>query len=125
MKNGNLLICMVALCMLLHSCLPEFSCDEWANDFRDSKEFNMILTKKKNHMSRDVSLYGVDPKTKKDVDFVDGSGWIQLNLDSFKIGDTITKKIGKYTIVIKRRGSIKLLRFECGGKIYRDSTLTK
>ncbi|MGZ3872272.1 MAG: hypothetical protein ACXVJD_05110 [Mucilaginibacter sp.] len=97
----------------------KFTCDKWANDFRDNNGFNLVLTKKTNNNSRNAYLDGVDLTNKETTEFHDGSGWIAHNFDKFNIGDTLTKKIGKYTIVIKRKGKTILIPFECD-KIYRD-----
>lgn len=102
------------------SCLPEFSCDEWANDFRDNAKFNLVLTGKENNYSRDAYFYGVDLYNKESTKFYDGGGWIAYNFAKFKIGDTLIKNSGKYTIIIKRKGTTILVPFKCSGKVYID-----
>jgi hypothetical protein len=97
----------------------KFSCDEWANSFKDKKGFNLVLTKKKNNYSRDAYFYGIDLSTKEPIEFYDGSGWIAQNFDKFNVGDTLIKNIGKYTITIKRKGKIIQVPFICD-KTYAD-----
>lgn len=104
----------------LTSCLPEFSCDEWADSFKEDKMFHLVLDKKETNTGRDVYFYGIDLSTKNYIEFYDGSGWIAGNFDKFNIGDTLIKNKGKYTIIIKRKGKVILIPFECNDKIYSD-----
>jgi hypothetical protein len=98
----------------------KFSCDEWANDFRDNANFHLILTKKEtNNYSRGAYFYGIDLKNKQPTMYYDRSAWMAHNLDKFKIGDTLLKDVGRYGITIKRKGKIILIPFECG-KVYVD-----
>jgi hypothetical protein len=111
---------ILLIVVVMPSCVPTFTCDNWANGFRDGDEFHLILAKKENGNSRDSYFYGTDLKYKGPTRYIDGGGWIERNFDKFKIGDTLIKDIGKYTIVIKRKGKTILLPFECNGKIYKD-----
>lgn len=113
-------IFVVILYFICNAGSNNFSCDEWANSIRDEEEFNLVLTKKTNNNSRNAYLDGVDLTNKETTEFHDGSGWIAHNFDKFKIGDTLTKKIGEYTIVIKREGKIIPIPFRCDNKIYED-----
>jgi hypothetical protein len=116
---GSLLIIIIFL-YLASSNSNKFSCDVWANDFRDNAKFHLVLAEKENHESRDAYFYGTELHTKDRVRFYDGGGWIAGNFDKFRIGDTLIKDAGKYTIIIKRKGKTVLIPFECNGKIYDD-----
>jgi hypothetical protein len=105
----------LAFILILASCLPDYSCDEAAKSFKDDYQFHLVLKEKENHMSNDSYFYGVDLETKENTRFYDGSGWIALNFDKFKIGDTLIKDIGKYTITIKRTGKTILIPYVCDG----------
>jgi hypothetical protein len=110
----------LAIFLFLSACKSEFTCDEWANSFRDDKKFNLVLTKKENNYSRDSYFYGIDLNSNETTEFYDGSGWIAHSFDKFKIGDTLIKRPGRYTIIIKRKGKTVSVPFECSGKIYID-----
>ena len=97
-----------------------FSCDKWAAEIKNSKEFALVLKKKENHESRDVYFYGVDLNDGTPTEYVDGSGWLSENFNKFLTGDTIIKKRGKYAILIKRKGTKILIPFICNQKVYND-----
>lgn len=112
-------ILIIIVLLIYHSSSNTFTCDKWANDFRDDAQFNLVLTKKENSHSRDAYFYGIDVASKKNTEYYDGGGWIAQNFSKFEIGDTLTKERGKYTIIIKRAGKILLIPFECD-KVYSD-----
>lgn len=111
---------IVVVYFIYYASTDNFTCDGWANDFRDSKEFHLILIKKENNQSRDAYFYGIDLKNKENTKFHDGGGWIARNFEKFNIGDTLLKDVGKYSIIIKREGKTILIPFKCGEKIYID-----
>lgn len=97
----------------------KFSCDAWANDFMKVEKFSLILTEKKAQASPDVYLTGIDVINKAKIEYHDSSGWIARNIDKFNIGDTLTKDIGKYAILIKRKNQIISIPCDCDGKTYK------
>ncbi len=104
------------------ACIPKFSCDKLAEDFKNNKTFNLVLHKKyNNYNSRDAYLYGSDIQTGYDTEFYDGTGYIAHNLDKFIVCDTLIKKAGQYSIIIKRGSKTILLPFSCVDKVYKDS----
>jgi len=112
-------ILLIIVYFIYDSSTNKFTCDGWAKDFRDNKKFNLVLTHKVNNYSRNAYLYGKDLTNEESTEFYDGGGWIAQNFNKFKIGDTLIKKLGKYTIMIKRKGETILIPFECD-KIYQD-----
>jgi hypothetical protein len=114
------LLIIIILFFIYESGSHKFSCDEWANDFRDNVQFNMLLTKKSNSYSRGTYFYGIDVENKEPTEFQDGGGWTEDIFDRLVIGDTILKIKGKYTLIIKSRGKKFEIPFKCGGKIYAD-----
>ena len=59
---------------------PNFNCDNWANDFKNNFNSNIILTKKTNESGL-TTLSGIDLKTKTMVNCEDGSKWINDNFE--------------------------------------------
>jgi len=95
--------------------------DEAANDFKDHVKLNLVLKKIANPGNdRGVYFYGTDLSDGESTEFSDEGGWIALNLDKFKIGDTLIKPIGKYNIFIKRKGKRFSIPFILDGKCYID-----
>ncbi len=129
--------CLFSITFFLASCEHDASCDKIAKDFKDNAQFHLVLTEKENHHSRDAFFYGIDLKTKKEnTKFYDGSGWIAQNFDKFKVGDTLIKDAGKYTIIIKRGKKAILIPYVCQKyisdydrreirKVYYDTVLKK
>jgi hypothetical protein len=112
--------CKMLAYFLYDSNHNKFTCNKWANDFRNDVKVNLILKKKINNSdSRNVYLYGYNMETKHSTVFFDGGGWMSRNLDKFHIGDTIIKQKGKYTIYIKRKDQVISIPFKCD-KIYFD-----
>ncbi len=97
---------------------PKFSCDNFADDFKENFSGNLILMSKK-FGGGIATLSGIDLSTKNKVNNEDYTKWLIDNFDKFKIGDTIIKKKGKYTIIIKRKGQMVEIPFECD-KVYKD-----
>jgi hypothetical protein len=112
--------CILVVVAVIPGCVPAFTCDNWANGFRDTDEFHLVLTKKEIDDGRNVYFYGIGLKYGQPIKYHDDDSWIAHNFDKFTIGDTLIKDIGKYTIIIKRKGKTILLPFECNGKIYQD-----
>jgi ribosomal protein L36 len=94
----------------------QFTCDGWANNFRDSFNCNIVLTQK-SFGSGIATLKGIDLVTKKEVTTEEGTKWLIDNFDTLKIGDTIIKKRGKYTILIKRKGRVFVIPMTCNEKV--------
>jgi len=113
-------VLLVIVFVIYDASSNKFTCDGWANDFKEHQSFNLVLSKKENNYSRDAYLYGIDLKNKQPTEFYDGGGWIARNFDIFKIGDSLIKDKGKYTIIIKRKGKTILVPFKCGSNIYVD-----
>jgi hypothetical protein len=126
----------MGLMLIFTSCLPNNSGDEIAKSFRDDKSFHLVLVKKEEKSDeREAYFYGIDLETKTNTEFYDGSGWMAENFDKFKIGDTLIKDKGKYSITIKRAGKTILIPYIFDGyskwndhelihKVYYD-TLSK
>jgi hypothetical protein len=119
--NCSLVIGVIAF---LLSC-SYTSCDELAANFKNEEQFHMVLIKKENNNSRNTYLYGIDLNTKEKVTYLDGSGWLEDNFEKFKIGDTLIKDLGKYSIVIKRNGKTILIPCVCDryGKFIGDTNV--
>lgn len=98
---------------------PKFSCDNWAKGFEKNFSCNIILTKKSNNHGIGV-LTGINIRTRATDNCIDASTWIIDNLDKFKIGDTIIKNRGDYTIAIRRKNASLKIFLKCGDKIYKD-----
>jgi hypothetical protein len=123
-RNGMYLLIVGVIAFLIYFIFgignKPFSCDVWAENVKNNKEFHLILTGKYNHnQSRDSYLYGIDLKTNQKTEYYDGSGWITRNLEKFYIGDTLVKAKGKYSIIIKRKSKTITVPFECD-RIYND-----
>ena len=96
----------------------QFTCDKWANNFKNKEQFHLILTSK-NTNNKIGYLKGLDIVSKQYTEYEDGGGWIAQNIDTFKIGDTLIKKLGKYSVIIKRKDKTISLPFKCEDKIYK------
>jgi hypothetical protein len=98
---------------------PNLDCDERANDFKNDFSCNIILTQKENDAGM-ATLTGIDILTKKTNDYVDGSKWLIDNFEKFKIGDTVIKPKGQFTITVKSKNKTTKIFFRCGDKVYDD-----
>ena len=97
----------------------KFSCDDWANDFKNNFQCRLVLTKKE-YGGGIATLTGVDLKSNKVIAVEDGSKWIIDNFEKFNIGDTVIKDKGKYTILIKRNRQKIIIQMTCNDKVYTD-----
>jgi hypothetical protein len=111
-------IVFLGIFMLYYDSKHQFTCDKWANNFKDKEEFHLVLTGK-NNTGRDAYLDGKDLRNKKQIEYHEDSGWIEDCIDTFRVGDTLIKDIGKYCIIIKRKGKTISIPFSCDGKIYK------
>ena len=101
----------------------KFSCDIWAKNIKESEEFNMIYLKHEGR-GRDITLYGRDLRNKHNIEYDEGSGWLENIVDTLKAGDTITKIKGEYSIVVKRKSQKFIVSCRCD-RIYPDTPKTR
>jgi hypothetical protein len=96
----------------------KFSCDGWANNFKDSFQCNIVLHEKKRNAGI-VTLSKFDLEKKGMVECNDYTKWIGDNFEKFHKGDTIIKRKGEYSSTIKRKNKTIVIPFECD-KVYVD-----
>ncbi len=101
---------------------PKFSCDSYAGNFKNNYECHLVLTKIETG-SGSITFYGTDLKTKLPISVTDYSKHINDNIENFKIGDTVIKNKGQYTITIKRGDKKILVPFICDRE-YPDTLAT-
>src|SRR5689334_10675193 len=68
-----------------------FSCDDWANNFRNNFQCSLVLTSK-DYGGGVATFKGVDIQSKAVVAVEDDSKWIIDNFEKFNIGDTVIKE---------------------------------
>lgn len=110
---------MIVILIYLASTEKKFSCDDWANGFKQNFQCNIVLTDKDNGTAI-TTLTGIDLETKRIINCDDESKWLRDNFDSFKVGDTIIKNKGQYTILVKRKNLKIVIPFTCDNKVYKD-----
>jgi hypothetical protein len=120
MKYKSIILSIFAVILLTSCPSKPFDCDKWANGFRDDSEANIVLSKIERNGPL-MYLYGKDVKTRQQTEFYEGTGWVSRIYHQFKIGDTIIKRKGKYTLVIKRRNKTIQIPMVCGDKVYKDN----
>jgi hypothetical protein len=104
--------CFILTATLFLSC-KSYTCDDFANDFKNDQSFHLKLLSKK-HEGRNVFFEGTDLVSKQKIEHRDGGGFIITVYDKFNIGDTLIKQKGKYQIIIIRKGKKIIIPYECG-----------
>ncbi len=106
-------------CFLLGCGPSKFDCEQWTNDFKNEYAFDIAVNKIEKHGVA-IYFYGKD-RNNQDTYIQESTGWTSAILDTFKVGDTIRKNYGEYSITIKRKSGTIIIPMKCEGHIYRDS----
>ncbi len=114
---GYIVFVILALVLFMHD--HSYTCDDYANDFKNDVDFGLVLIHK-SHNGRNVYLLGQDLKSHSIRDYDDGGGGLLLIYEKMNVNDTIIKKKGKYQVVIKRKQGTIVLPYICGDKGYQN-----
>jgi len=121
MQTSSKLFLAAALFCLASCTQAPSACDQWAKDFKDNNELNIVLTKFEKNGAM-IYLYGINPKSGKTMEFRESSGWIGGIYSKLAVGDTIVKAKGSYMTLIKKTSYVVKTPLKCEetGQEYAD-----
>jgi len=121
MKTASKIVFAVALFLMAACTQPPSACDQWAKDFKDNNELNIVLVKFERN-GKMIYLYGKNTDNGKSITFREDGGWLESIYKKLDVGDTIVKKKGSYMTLIKKTSYVVKTPLTCEetGQVYAD-----